>query len=74
MAGTDPDLPLQYDEGLLTRARHSATATAQTKTETAVLPHHELDQLIRLRPDIGVIIYRNLARGLGKKLIRSDRR
>ncbi len=58
----------------LTRARHSATATAQTKTETAVLPHHELDQLIRLRPDIGVIIYRNLARGLGKKLIRSDRR
>jgi GNAT superfamily N-acetyltransferase len=58
----------------LAHARHSATATSQTKTETAVLPHRELDNLIRLRPDIGVIIYRNLATGLGKKLIRSDKR
>jgi hypothetical protein len=58
----------------LAHARHSATATSQTKTETAILLHRELDNLIRLRPDIGVIIYRNLATGLGKKLIRSDKR
>ena len=58
----------------LTRSRHSATAAAQAPTETAVLPHRELDNLIRMRPDIGVIIYHNLATGLGKKLIRSGRR
>ena len=59
---------------LLTRSKHSATATALSHVEIAVLSHQEVTQLIRLRPDIGVVIYRNLATGLGKKLIRSSRR
>ena len=59
---------------LLTRSEHSATATAQSDVETAVLSHQEVTQLVRLRPDIGLVIYRNLATGLGKKLIRSGRR
>ena len=59
---------------LLTRTGHSATALAKSQMNTAVLPHDELIQLIHLRPDIGVIIYRNLATGLGRKLIRSDLR
>ncbi|MCB1859177.1 MAG: GNAT family N-acetyltransferase [Gammaproteobacteria bacterium] len=58
---------------LLTSTGHSATVIATTQTDTAVLPHDELIRLIHLRPDIGVIIYRNLATGLGKKLIRIDR-
>ena len=57
---------------LLSSSTHSATATAETKMETAVLPHQDLSALVRRRPDIGVIIYRNLGLGLGKKLLRSD--
>ncbi|MGP0065248.1 MAG: GNAT family N-acetyltransferase [Isosphaeraceae bacterium] len=56
---------------LLTEAAHSATATALTHAEMAVLSHRDLTELIRLRPDIGLHIYRNLAAGLGKKLKRS---
>ena len=57
---------------LLTRKRHSATATTTAPAEAAVLTHHDLTELIRRRPDIGVIIYRNLAIGLGGKLQRSS--
>lgn len=57
---------------LLTAAPHSATATALGAVETAVLSCQDLAQLIRLRPDIGLRIYRNLAVGLGEKLKRSD--
>jgi hypothetical protein len=39
--------------------------------ETAVLGHAELAELVRLRPDIGLHIYRNLAAGLGEKLKRA---
>jgi CRP-like cAMP-binding protein len=56
---------------LLTTAAHSATATARTAVETAVLGHQDLVALIRLRPDIGLHIYRNLAVGMGEKLKRS---
>lgn len=56
---------------LLTGTKHSATATALSDVEVAVLSHQEITQLVRLRPDIGLIIYRNLATGLGEKLIRS---
>ena len=51
---------------LLTSAAHSATATAMTPVETAVLGHQDLAELIRLRPDIGLHIYRNLAVGQGR--------
>jgi CRP-like cAMP-binding protein len=57
---------------LLTGAAHSATATAKTYVETAVLDHRDLAELIRLRPDIGLLIYKNLAIGAGEKLKRLD--
>jgi N-acetylglutamate synthase-like GNAT family acetyltransferase len=57
---------------LLTGAVHSATATAMTRVETAVLEHEDLTELIRLRPDIGLHIYKNLAVGTGEKLKRLD--
>ena len=56
---------------LLSARPHSATATAEGHVEAAELPQHDLADLIRRRPDIGVIIYRNLAVGLGDKLLRS---
>jgi len=57
---------------LITAAAHSATATALTRVETAVLGHRDLGELIRLRPDIGLHIYRKLAVGMGEKLKRLD--
>lgn len=56
---------------LLTSAAHSATATARTRVETAVLRHEDLAGLTRLRPDIAAHLYRNLAIGMGEKLKRS---
>ena len=55
---------------LLTGAVHSASATAMTCVETALLAHEDLIELIRQRPDIGLDIYRNLAIGMGEKLKR----
>jgi hypothetical protein len=57
---------------LLTGEVHSATATARTEVEAAVLGHQDLAELIRLRPDIGLHIYRKLAVGMGYKLKRLD--
>ncbi len=57
---------------LLTAGAHSATATALTPVEAAVLGHQDLAELIRLRPDIGLHIYRKLAVGMGEKLKRLD--
>jgi CRP-like cAMP-binding protein len=57
---------------LLNAAAHSATATARTSVETAVLGHRNLAELIWLRPDIALHIYRNLAVGMGEKLKRSS--
>ncbi|NJN71042.1 MAG: hypothetical protein HC801_12755 [Nitrospira sp.] len=48
--------------------------TAVNQIEVAELPRRDLEDLIRRRPDIGVIIYRNLAVGLGDKLLRSGDR
>jgi GNAT superfamily N-acetyltransferase len=56
---------------LLSAAPHSATATARTRTELAALGHRDLAELIRLRPDIGLHIYKTLAVGMGEKLKRS---
>jgi GNAT superfamily N-acetyltransferase len=56
---------------LLSARHHSATATAVNDIEVAELFRRDLEDLIRRRPDIGVIIYRNLAVGLGEKLLRS---
>jgi GNAT superfamily N-acetyltransferase len=57
---------------LLTGGGHSATAVASSPLQTAVLAHQALAELVRLRPDIGLIIYRNLAVGIGAKLKRLD--
>lgn len=56
---------------LLTGEVHSATARATGPILAATLGHHELEALFRQRPDIGVVILRNLATGLGEKLARS---
>ncbi len=57
---------------LLTGGEHSATARAATAVEAGVLTKKDLQSLVRLRPGIGVVLYRNLARGLGEKLRRAD--
>jgi CRP-like cAMP-binding protein len=56
---------------LLSARPHSAMAKAECHVEAAELLQRDLVDLIRRRPDIGVIIYRNLAVGLGDKLLRS---
>ncbi len=56
----------------LTSGPHSATANAESLAEAGELTHADLADLARRRPDIGLIIYRNLAAGLGQKLLRSD--
>lgn len=57
---------------LLTGSPHSATAQALTEVSAAFLKGSDLTDLVRQRPDIGVVLYRNLARGLGEKLRRAD--
>lgn len=57
---------------LLSGSPYSATATAQSPVETAVLDHSSFNELIRLRPDIGVVIYRNFANDIAEKLRRAD--
>ena len=57
---------------LVTAGPHSATVLATTFVEAAVLGHDELAELIRLRPDIGLLLYRNVAAGMARKLKRSD--
>ncbi len=59
---------------LLSARHHSATAMAVNDIEVAELHRRDLEDLIRRRPDIGLIIYRNLAVGLGDKLLRSGDR
>lgn len=58
----------------LAEARHSARAVAASEpVESGVLSRRDFADLVRRRPDIGVVIYRNLAQGLGEKLKRADR-
>jgi GNAT superfamily N-acetyltransferase len=57
---------------VLTGGEHFATALALTPVEAGVLTKRDLEGLVRLRPGIGVVLYRNLARGLGEKLRRAD--
>jgi CRP/FNR family cyclic AMP-dependent transcriptional regulator len=53
---------------------HSASAIAQTDMELGSLTCERMDMLVRRRPDIGAVVFRNLARGLGEKLRRADQR
>jgi CRP/FNR family cyclic AMP-dependent transcriptional regulator len=52
---------------------HSAGARVVEPVEAGVLSRIALRDLVRRRPDIGVVLYRNLARELGGKLLRTDR-
>jgi GNAT superfamily N-acetyltransferase len=56
----------------LTEEPHSATAVAAAPGTVAVLSHGDLRELQRQRPDIAMLLYRNLAVGLGRKLRRVD--
>lgn len=56
----------------LTRSPHSATVRAEGPVEAAVLDTSELESLSRRRPDIAVVVYRNLAKALGRKLRRAN--
>ncbi|MDH3492333.1 MAG: GNAT family N-acetyltransferase [Acidobacteriota bacterium] len=56
------------ETALLSREKHTVAATAKVHTEVAVMSRRDLSQLIRRRPDIGVVLYKNLARSLGRKL------
>lgn len=60
--------------GLLASVQHTATAVARSPVSAIRLPYDSMRRLVRRRPDIGVVIYRNLAGGLGEKLVRADRR
>lgn len=57
---------------LLMNAPHFAAAIACTEVELGVLTRERLNDLVRTRPDIGLVLFRNLARGLGEKLHRAD--
>jgi CRP-like cAMP-binding protein len=47
---------------------HSVSAIAKTSVETAAFPSREFSALIRRRPDIGVVLFRNLAADISTKL------
>lgn len=51
---------------------HSVTAIAKVSVETAAIPNRDFFDLIRRRPDIGVVIYRNLAVDVSNKLKSAD--
>jgi hypothetical protein len=53
---------------------HSVDAIARTLVETAAFPERDFRDLIRRRPDIGVVIYRNLAADVSAKLKRASGR
>jgi GNAT superfamily N-acetyltransferase len=57
---------------LLNHAPHSAGVRADGPVEAAVIEHESLESLLQVRRDIGYVIYRNLAKGLGKKLKRGS--
>jgi len=57
---------------LLTGAAHSATAMVRSDVHAGVITGEDLNALVRQRPDIGVVLYRNLAKGFGSRLKRLD--
>ena len=57
---------------LLNHLPHSAGVRALSGVRAAVIDHLDLEDLLHKRGDIGIILYRNLARGLGEKLRRKD--
>lgn len=60
------------ESSIVSESPHSATVLAAETTEIARLPVEQLRRLANRRPDIGLIIHRNLARSLANKLRRSS--
>lgn len=58
--------------GVLGAAPHAATVVALDAVETVAIDRQALLTLIRRRTDIGLLLYRNLAMGLARKLRQSD--
>ena len=58
---------------LVTDSAHSATAVVEEAAEVVSFDRADFDLLTRRHPDVGLILYRNLASGLGDKL-RASRR
>ena len=58
---------------LITGEPHSATARAVEPVRAAVWTREELERCTAAQPQIGFLLYRNLAVGLGRKLRRIDR-
>ena len=56
------------ERGLLTGSAHQSRAEALEDARVATLDRRSLEQLIRSRPDVGLVLYRNIARALGEKL------
>ncbi|NNE99927.1 MAG: GNAT family N-acetyltransferase [Pyrinomonadaceae bacterium] len=56
------------ETSLLSQKPHSVSAKTTKRTEAAVIKREDLVELIRRRPDIGVVLYKNLAESLGNKL------
>ena len=61
------------ENAMLSEGSHSASVSTRTGAVAAVLTRERLRELVARRPDIAVILYRNLAVGLGEKLRRADR-
>lgn len=57
----------------LTHENHSASAHADSAVTAAEFSSRDLSDLVRQRPDIGLVLFQNLAIGLGRKLQRLDK-
>ena len=57
---------------MLTRAPHVLAATARGEVLAGVLSRSDLTALVRQRPDIGVVLYRNLAEWVGSRIHQLD--
>jgi len=57
---------------LLTNSARSTTATARAEVHAGVISRDDLNALVRQRPDIGVVLYRNLAERIGSRLHQID--
>ena len=58
--------------GVLAGTPHAATVVALDAVEAVAIDREALLTLIRRRTDIGLMLYRNLAMGLARKLRRAD--
>jgi GNAT superfamily N-acetyltransferase len=58
--------------GLDEAPAHAMDAIAKSQVDTAAFAHSDFIELIRQRPDIGVVLYRNLAADISSKLKKSQ--